>query len=144
MGTCGQLLNLSRVMAKNYRTLLDEISTDFSLTSAELSLLLYMMNEEENKACQIAEGLGMSKASVSKAVDSLMQRGFLEGKADESDHRIIRLSIAEKACPILKKASSRHDELVEQVFHGITDEEKEMLASLTKKLSDNLCSGCQG
>ena len=135
-----ELICTGRGIAKKYRQMLVDIADECQLSTAELSVLLFLENECRDTAREIAEGRHMSKASVSKAVDSLYQKEYISGKADPADRRVVHLSIEKKADEVLCVACQRQIELMECIFQDISREDLETLERIAHQINRNLCS----
>lgn len=135
-----ELICTGRGIAKNYKQMLVDIADECQLTAAELSVLLFLENEARDTAREIAESRHMSKASVSKAVDSLYQKQYISGHPDPDDRRVVHLMIEEKADEVLLVACRRQTELMECLFNGISEEELRTLEDIARKINRNLCS----
>ena len=135
-----ELICTGRGIAKKYKQMLLDIADECSLSAAELSVLLFLENECKDTAGEIAKARHMSKASVSKAVDSLYQKEYISGKADQGDRRIVHLSIEKKADEVLCVACQRQSELMDCIFQSISQEEMEILGQIAHKINRNLCS----
>ena len=135
-----ELICTGRGIAQKYRQMLVDIADECQLTAAELSVLLFLENECRDTAREIAESRHMSKASVSKAVDSLYQKEYISGHPDPSDRRVVHLVIESKADEVLCVACKRQIELMECLFQGISREELETLEAIAHKINRNLCS----
>jgi len=72
--------------------LLDEL--DLSLTHVKtLCVAAEWTGERDLSVKELGEELGMSLPNASRTVDHLLQRGYLERRADERDRRIKRVAI---------------------------------------------------
>ena len=135
-----ELICTARGIAKKYKQMLVDIADECNLSAAELSVLLFLENECKDTAREISEARHMSKASVSKAVDSLYQKEYISGKADPSDRRVVHLTIEKKADEVLSVACQRQIELMDCIFQSISQEELEIMGQIAHKINQNLCS----
>ena len=84
----------------------------------------------------IARLLFVNKSNVARQVAALEELGYLERRQGE-DRRISLVYPTQKAealAPVLKNINSRWQEIITE---GFTDEEKELLLSLTERLRAN-------
>lgn len=83
-----------------------------------------------NVACDIAKHQGISQAAMSKMIDSLVARGFVEREANENDRRHFHL--------ILTKAG---DTLFKKMRKSTQTNLKEQISCLEQKDRDDLEKG---
>ena len=133
-----ELICTGRGIAKRYKQMLVEIADDCHLTAAELSVLLFLQNEDKDTAREIAEGRHMSKASVSKAVDLLYHKNYISGHPDRSDRRVVHLMIEDGAQEVLNIACERQLKMMECLFQDISEEEMRSLICVARKICRNL------
>lgn len=69
-----------------------------------------------NVACDIAKHQGISQAAMSKMIDSLVARGFVEREANENDRRHFHLILTKEGDTLFKKLrKSAQANLKEQI-----------------------------
>lgn len=111
----------------------------YGLTSAEVNVLLFLVNHpEHNTSRDICEKRLLPKSCVSKAVDSLIRQGFLTAQEDEKDRRIQHLFILPAASGVVQDAQERQHEFLSGAFQNFSEEEKQTLDALTTKLITNI------
>jgi DNA-binding MarR family transcriptional regulator len=70
----------------------------------------------KNVACDIAKHQGISQAAMSKMIDSLVNRGFVERIANENDRRHFHLNLTKEGDTFYKKSrKSAQANLKEQI-----------------------------
>lgn len=117
-----QLLKLSWALKKGYEKNLEDILSRFSLSQNEGSVLLFLDHQNMTTAKEISTYRSISKSLVSKSVESLKERGFLEIKEDGDDKRIRRLYLTPSSREVVKDLDLAH---------------KQFYAILEKDLSQN-------
>ncbi|EFL53153.1 transcriptional regulator, MarR family [Solidesulfovibrio fructosivorans JJ]] len=70
----------------------------------ELRSMAFLRHFPGSNLTDLAEYIGVSLPSMSKLVDALAYRGFVERKPDPSDRRRVRLSLTEEGANVLSKA----------------------------------------
>lgn len=122
-----------------YEKKIRNMATRYALTPAEINVLLFLANNPDyNTAKDISEMRMLPKSCVSKAVDSLIRQGFLTSSEDEKDRRILHLFILPSSDGIVTDARSAQEEFFSHVFRNFSQEERDMLDALTKKLVNNM------
>jgi DNA-binding MarR family transcriptional regulator len=83
---------------------------------------------------QLILELGISKQSAGQLVDSLVMRGYLERKADESDRRMLMVGLTERghaAAEVQNKARASIDtKLADRVGHADVSAARRVLGTL--------------
>jgi len=118
------ILHNSFVIKKAYDTLWDDIMEQFCLTRAEIDVLAFLSdNPEKNTAHDIVEYRLIAKSHVSKAVDNLLERGFLVREQDTLDRRRMHLLPTRAAEDIITAIRSRRLEFTQKLTTGFTEDE---------------------
>ena len=111
----------------------------YDLSPCERDVLLFLYNNPNHStASDIVRYRSISKSLVSKSVERLTLLGLLLAEQDLQDRRQIRLTITEKAMPIVQDLRSVQDRYREILREGFTDEEYAALRHLLDKASHNL------
>jgi len=80
----------------------------------------------------------MRRSSVSKAIDTLEDKGFIRREAVERDARLKRLVLTEKAWEIHELAKENGRQIEAQVTRGLSEEEKKAFFSVLQKIKNNV------
>ena len=90
------------VMHDLRRTMRSQSAPD--LRVPELRSLAFLRHNAGSNLTDLAEYIGVSLPSMSKLVDTLTSRGFIERTPDTSDRRRVRLGLTETGLAILATA----------------------------------------
>ena len=91
----------------------------------------------KDTAADIVELRMLSKGNVSQAVESLIQKSLLKRSLDPQDRRKIHLSLTPKAQPMIESLENLWQEFEDQVFFGISEEEKALFDRLNDQIREN-------
>ena len=128
-----------RSLTKAYNKHLGEVSDSYGLNRMEINVLLFLYNNPGyDTASDIVELRSFPKSNVSKAVDALTGRGYLEGITDKEDRRIIHLRVCPPALEAVKAARERQEDFLRFIYRGITKEEKKVVDHVLSVISHNL------
>ena len=128
-----------RSLTKAYNKHLGEVSDSYGLNRMEINVLLFLYNNPGyDTASDIVELRSFPKSNVSKAVDALTGRGYLEGITDKEGRRIIHLRICPPALEAVKAARERQEDFLRFIYRGITKEEKKVVDHVLSVISHNL------
>ncbi len=111
----------------------------YHLRNVELDILVILFRSKRiDTAKAIVQEKHISKAHVSKSVENLQRGGYVLLTEDESDHRIVHISLTEKADQVLKDALEIYEECRNIMYRGVTEEQKDVMKQVMKQVSDNL------
>lgn len=97
--------------------------------------LNYINNNQNARPSEIARELGLTPPTVTILVNKLVKKELVVRQLDDSDRRIITLVITDKGKETLVRASSVGHELRRELFTKLTEQEKEQLSIIYKKLN---------
>lgn len=125
-------------MAKEYEPFRRRIMERFSLSAAEVDVLMFLANNPEyNTAAQVSKIRMIPKSHVSLAVNSLSEKGLLIRKSGEN-RKSVCLIPSESAAPVIAFGREMQDAFQEALFLGFSAEEKAMFDTLHEKMRKNL------
>ncbi len=87
---------------------------------------------------ELSNILRVDKATTTKAVQKLMEEGYILRERDEEDKRMWRLSPATKAKDIYSLLIEEENRNLEVCFKDFTQEEKEVAHTLLKRMRENV------
>ena len=114
-------------MAKEYEPFRRRIMERFSLSAAEVDVLMFLANNPEYNTA----------AQVSLAVNSLSEKGLLIRKSGEN-RKSVCLIPSESAAPVIAFGREMQDAFQETLFFGFSAEEKATFDALHEKMRANL------
>ena len=117
---------------------IESIAKNLKLTKPEVDILIFLVNNKENRGCDICDFRGFSKSYVSKAVNKLLKRGYITIKQDEKDKRYQHIIINTKAKKTIKIINNNQKEIINRMFKGISEEELNNFKLVINKISQNL------
>lgn len=135
------LINKVLLMAESqHELLIGSCQSDIKLTNTQEHILM-LLSQEELTNSDLAKRLNVSQAAVTKAVKSLIEKGFLESSKSEEDGRSLNLTLTDLAAPIAAEHSHHHEHTLsayEEVLKDFSAGEQEIIASFIGKLSQRL------
>lgn len=125
-------------MAKEYEPFRRRIMERFSLSAAEVDVLMFLANNPEySTAAQVSKIRMIPKSHVSLAVNSLSEKGLLIRKSGEN-RKSVCLVPSESAAPVIAFGREMQDAFQETLFFGFSAEEKATFDALHEKMRANL------
>lgn len=139
MQTRTALLRLAYRLKQGYAAALQPVERTYGLTRNEIDVLLFLANNPDyDTARDMVELLGLSKSHVCKSVDRLTRLGFLSGRTDRTDRRLIRLTLLPGAEAAVRAAQIAQQAFFDGLYRGVTQEEQAVLDGVLEKLAANL------
>ena len=96
------------------------------------------IRDSYDTARDISRQRGMPRSLVSKSVDLLLKRGYLQASPDARDRRVARLRLLPPAQATVDRLVLAKEAFFSQLCRGITREEAEAFYSMVGKLTRNL------
>jgi DNA-binding MarR family transcriptional regulator len=131
----GYLLSDSgRLLRKTF----DERVRSLGLTAVQARLLLSLVKFPDNNQVFYAERIEVEPITLTRIVDRMEESGWVERVADPGDRRARLLHLTDKSREIVEPLRTIIDGLVADMAEGLTNHERETLAILLEKVSENL------
>ncbi|MFA6219186.1 MAG: MarR family transcriptional regulator [Erythrobacter sp.] len=131
----GYLLSDSgRLLRKTF----DERVRSLGLTAVQARLLLSLVKFPGNNQAFYAERIEVEPITLTRIVDRMEDSGWIERVADPTDRRARLLHLTDKSREIVEPLRVIVEGLVADMVEGLTGRERETLAALLQKVSDNL------
>ena len=101
--------------------------------------LIECVGKSEGKGCtvsEIAAGLNIARPSATVAVNKLEKKGYVKKVSCESDGRVVKVMLTREGKKIDSYHRYYHRHMVREITKKLSDDEKVILLSATKKLND--------
>ncbi len=127
-----------RKSLKLYEEMLKEVCVQYQLTGIEADIISFLQhNPGKDTAMDMVELRLLSKGSISKAVEGLIQKSILRRHQDTNDRRVIHLEVLPEAKPILDSIEKVQEKFWKIVFSGFTPEEWMLYESFNSRILNN-------
>lgn len=134
-----ELLLNGQQYKKFQETYLSDVFEKYALNLADIKVLLFLYEHKSyDTAKDIVETHYLAKSYVSKSVDKLIGRGFLERKHLQDDRRYVHLLVKEEALPVIEMVQEQKKKMLERLFDGISPEYLGILREVAVKISNNI------
>lgn len=127
------LLFLVHDTAQLMRRHVDRRARQHGMTRAQWALLARLERQPGISQNELAHIIDVEPITIGRLVDRLEDGGFVQRSSDPADRRIWRLSLTEKAAPMLAEIAAFRAELNRTMSDNI---EPEILATLAAGLRD--------
>lgn len=134
-----ELLLSGRQYKKLQEVYLNTVLEEYGLTMVDIRVLLFLYEHEQfDTARDIVEMHFLAKSYVSKAVEKLIQRGFLVKKHGGKDRRYIHLLVQDEALPVIQAVTTEKGKMWRRLFSGITSEQQIVLRQVAATINHNV------
>lgn len=128
-------MQLKKLIEKKVQPVIDE----YDLRPVELDILVLLHREKNiDTAKAIVQRKRLSKAHISKSIDNLSEKGFIQVCEDEDDHRILHIQLTGKSQEVVKRMIAIYEECKEIMQTGISQEELEVVKNVVLKMNENI------
>lgn len=137
-----EIMSGFELTGKIYEDHCRKIRKKYKVTQLEIDILAFLRNNAPlDTASDIVRWRRLPKASVSQAVELLIQKKMICRNPDEKDRRRIHLALLPEADPLLADILSAQEEFWGILFEGIGEEERERFWQLSRKVACNVKKG---
>ena len=108
------------------------------IVPAHGSVFVALFRNSELPMGRIAQIIERDKSTVTTLVNKLTALGYLEKRRDDSDNRVTLIRLTEKGRLLESDFWTISKNLLEKVYDGFSDLEKEILLKLVTRVKGNL------
>ncbi|WP_438433723.1 MarR family winged helix-turn-helix transcriptional regulator [Gorillibacterium sp. sgz500922] len=102
---------------------------------SHILVMSHLQQKGSSRPSDIARDMGLTPSTLSYLADKLVCKALAVRTADESDRRILRLSLTESGEAMLERATEEGKQLRKTLFDKLTEEERAQLSALFQKLN---------
>ena len=136
-GNIGARIGFISRKSKNY---FNQVVSEEGLFAGQHHIIMMLERVGCATVSQIAEEMRTTSATASVSIKRLEKAGFVEKRSSESDARITKIYLTDKALAVTQRIRSKMDEAEESLTQGLTQEEKYQLSDLLDKVVNNIIS----
>ena len=129
-----ELHSSGRLLRRNF----DRRARDHGLSRSRWQVLWHLAREEGIKQAELAERMDVAPISLTRQLDNLEQEGLVARRRDEQDRRCFRIYLTAAAQPALTILRELAQEVREQAFDGLSEQEVIQLQQLLSRVRQNL------
>lgn len=105
-----------------------------NITHSQWFVLSIIQEHRKISVKEISKILGISSSATTQLIDGLAENHYVERKTDARDRRFLQLCLSKKGQKSIFIMKARYVKTMENLFHGLTDEELTMYLVLHKKI----------
>lgn len=115
------------------------ITKAYDIRQVELEILVFLAkNKCDDTAKAIMQKKHISKAHISKSINNLHIKGLIQLAEDELDHRVVHISLEEKAYIIVEQVLHIYEECRNILQRNISPKEIAVMRKVLQKMNDNI------
>jgi DNA-binding MarR family transcriptional regulator len=122
----------NRILAIEGQNLKDK---GIKLSMSEVHVLEAIELSDEPTMSNISNRLGITIGSLTTAINTLFQKGYVSRERDAEDRRKVVVGLLPKAVEVLNEHDAFHKEMIDSIFDEMELEKDELLIESLEKLS---------
>ena len=111
-------------ISRNVRKIKNQEMAEYDLRSVHISCLYHLYLSDGLTATELCERCEEDKATISRGLDYLEQRGYLTCASKSQKRYKSPLTLTDKGAEVGKKIADKIDGVLEQISDGLTEEER--------------------
>ncbi|MGI6153328.1 MAG: MarR family winged helix-turn-helix transcriptional regulator [Christensenellaceae bacterium] len=131
-----QILQLGNILYRRYNPWVN-LKEGAHIHRGQTRLLRLLFMQDGISLKEVVEKLDIRPSSAGELAAKLEQASLITRKPDEKDKRIMRLYLTEAGREKAQGVASARDEMMGEIFSGLTEEEQQTLSTLLEKLIDS-------
>ena len=118
---------------------LEPVCKKYELTRLELDVLLFLQGtgNKGDTAADLVETRKLSKSHVSLAVSKLYEKGLIDKRYEDGNHKSIHLFLTYRAAPIIADGLEAEQTYMRLLFEGFSKEEQKTIQSFMERVNRN-------
>ncbi len=109
------------------RALMETELKDLDLTPAQYTTLSMLAGQAETSSADLAKRVLVTPQSMSEMIMALDRKGLIRRKENETNRRVLEISLSPAGQALLEKADARVDAMEAALFSGLDDAALETL-----------------
>lgn len=120
--------------------ILNQEMAELDITYTQATVIGFLNMNQHGEICQkdIEHGLGLTHPTVSSILNRLEEKKLIVTEPLQSDRRYKKIVLTEKSTVMTHAITEKIKKITEQLFDGLSEEEKIGLSCTVKKLIDNI------
>lgn len=122
-----------------YEKLILNVMGEYGLKKIDVEILYFLYCSGNHNTSKDIMNLDMfTKGHISQSVDRMEKLELIKSVQDGNDRRCTHLVLTDNADAIIERILVLRKNIKEVIFKDVTDEEKEFLLMLSKKIENNI------
>jgi len=125
------------VLMKSSKAVQEKIKKDtssYGMHTSEFTVLEALYHKGKQTVRQISDAVLISSGSITYVIDKLEVKNYLERIHCKEDRRVVYIQITDLGKKFMDEVFPKHQKVIEDMFSGISLEEKVVLIDLLKRV----------
>ncbi len=115
------------------------IQKQYKLCKIDIYILSYLeQSKDKNTPRDILASQMFTRGHISQSIKRLQNLDFIHTMPDEKDHRVFHCLLTKKAEKVLIQVKDIMNQLEEQLFKSVSQEEKALFLNLAHRINRNM------
>lgn len=132
--TCFTLLSVSSLIDIECSKRLQQ----FDLSESRLIILVLLQEYQELSLQEIAKHLGITKASTTTLISSLVNKQLISKRNDKKDKRITLVSLTSAGTDLLTETLKQHSLWIEKITNNLSDNDVAIFKKVLSQIYENV------
>ena len=128
------------LIQRNTNRYFDNMLGEYQIGSGQQFFLLRIFEHNGITMYELAQTGGYDKGTVTKAVQKLVEQGYVECTMDPIDKRVRHLHVTPDGMPVVERIYDIRDQWKEQLIHVFGEMEEEKIVALLEMMAEASCS----
>ncbi len=115
-----------------------KIASEHGLTFSQFAVLEALYSKGDMTVGMVRQHILSSMGTIPLIINNLVKMNYVERHSDEKDRRICIISLTNEGRKLIKKLAPKNEEMIKDYMSILTDEEKNNLSYLMKKLGGKI------
>lgn len=130
-------MNDVSILVRQMRVFAERTMSDTDVGFPEQIVIMYLAGREASNQDQIARFFDIDKGAIAKTIAKLETKGLVRSKVNERNRREKALSLSPDAHSVIKRMQETLRLWEEQIYEGITDEERRAVERTMERMAKN-------
>lgn len=106
------------------------------ITNNDMHIIEAVGMDCPKKMSEIAKLMSVTTGTLTKAIDGLSRKGYVERKRDSEDKRVVKVSLTDRGRQAFYHHENFHRQMIEHIKDALDEKEMTVLVCFLSKLAD--------
>ncbi|MBU8565293.1 MarR family transcriptional regulator [Virgibacillus pantothenticus] len=129
------------VLIKASKALQDHVMEDiknYGMKTSEFTILETLYHKGKQTVREISNSVLIKTGSITYVIDRLEEKGMLQREHCQKDRRVVYIDITDEGKNLMDEIFPKHQKVIEELFTDISDEQKQTVIDMLKKVGKRL------
>ncbi|NBJ67966.1 MULTISPECIES: MarR family transcriptional regulator [Clostridia] len=129
------------VLIKASKALQEHVMEDiknYGMKTSEFTILETLYHKGKQTVREISDSVLIKTGSITYVIDRLEEKGMLLREHCHKDRRVVYIDITDEGKKLMDEIFPKHQKVIEELFMDISDEQKQTVIDVLKKIGKRL------